>query len=152
MKILEIAEFVNDLYDHKITKLEANKRMLMAFQEKVEAEFSENISKVVGAPVSPSQVDFSVPTFVIEAVNELIEKHKVSGGKSFTIKQEEILKLVIKKAKDSGEKKVTKKVVFDKKWLDFEDTFRSYGWGVKYNSPDYTENSFPPYFEFFPKE
>lgn len=100
-------------------------------------------------PIKPSQVikkkKDGIPDYVIESFNELIAKH--FDGSSSTIKQDEILSVILSKMLEGS----SRQDVFDNHWLDVEDIFRKAGWEVNYDKPAYNE-SYPATFEFKPKK
>lgn len=99
-------------------------------------------------PIKPSQVikkkKDSIPDYVIESFNELIAKH--FNGSSSTIRQDEVLSLILSKMP-----RYSRQNVFDNNWLDVEDIFRKAGWQVNYYKPAYNGSSYPATFEFEPK-
>jgi len=96
-------------------------------------------------PITPKEAreakNFSIPDFIIEAVNTLIVKNmKVTKTKSYsTVIQDEIIAEAIKIQK-SQNIILTRNEIFDNSWLDFEDTFRAEGWKVVYDKPGYNED------------
>ena len=97
-------------------------------------------------PITPKQaldnVEKAFPDFVFEAVNNCINRHYF-GKSSFTIKQDEILKEILKLAPEE----TTHKEVFDKHWMDFEEAYRKAGWEITYDSPAWDE-SYDAFFKF----
>lgn len=97
-------------------------------------------------PIRPDQVDelksAQIPEEVFKAFNELIAKHW--SGHSARVAQDDVIALIIQKIGDS----ITRDAVFERKWLDVEQSYRAMGWTVKYNSPSYGDNDFPSYFMF----
>lgn len=86
-------------------------------------------------PIGPDDVQKSIPDFVIEAVNELInEKHKDGG---FNILQSLIKDRIMSKTEQD----------FDWAWMDFEPIYRNAGWNVSYDKPAYCE-TYEAYFTF----
>ena len=81
-----------------------------------------------------------VPDFVIEAVNELINKHWRDGG--FSIKQSVIVTALLAKHGN-----VTREQVFEQKWLDFEQAFMQRGWRVRHSKGTWGEAN-SAYFHF----
>lgn len=96
-------------------------------------------------PLSPDEVVYNIPDFVIETVNQMI-KNKYRG-KSFTFKAKELIEL----GRSTG-KAGTNKDWFGEKWMDFEDLYRDMGWKVKYEQPSYGDSNFDAYYEFTPKK
>lgn len=95
-------------------------------------------------PISPDEVVYDIPEFVIEAVNKLIAKN--FRGNSFTIKQKDIVKEICDNNTD-----VTSQQIYDNKWMNFEDIYREAGWKVSYDKPGFNE-SYDATFEFKPKK
>ena len=97
-------------------------------------------------PITPDEVKHSIPDFIIEAVNNLIQEKW--DGHSAVITQDEILDLVTCDETDWGDNsKPTRKKVFDKGWLDFEPIYRNVGWNVEYDKPGFNE-TYKAYFKF----
>lgn len=96
-------------------------------------------------PLSPhdimDNIEKIIPTFVIEAVNNLLIK-KFRGGE-VTIKQLEIME-EIKRLSD-----ITSTEVYLNKWMDFEEVYNKNGWIVNYDKPGYDEN-YDAFFTFKP--
>tara|TARA_R110000772_G_scaffold101997_2_gene202595 strand:+ start:128 stop:472 length:345 start_codon:yes stop_codon:yes gene_type:complete len=106
-------------------------------------------------PISPDEImdnlESIIPSFVIEAVNNLL-KDKYRGGRT-SIKAkdiiEEALRLSVLKV-DSV--KVTREMIYDKKWMDFETIYRANGWKVSFEKSTYGDTNFDSYYEFLPKK
>lgn len=99
--------------------------------------------KVIGA-ITPQEIldnlDKIIPQVVFDAVNELLaEKYR---GSQISIKQKEIITRI-----QRLDKKLTDKVIFDNKYMDFEKVYRESGWVVGYDKPAYSE-SYDAYFTF----
>ncbi len=96
-------------------------------------------------PLTPQEVakqkQESIPDEVITIVNELLVKHWSNITKQATIKQDEIVSLIVDRLE------VEREHVFESGWLDFETIFRSHGWEVTHDQPGYNE-SYDAYFEF----
>lgn len=96
-------------------------------------------------PISPDDIvnnlENIIPSVVIQAVNELL-KDKYRGTGPVTIKQDEIVDKVI-----GLDGSLTRQVIFEKKYLDFEELYRKNGWTVVYDKPAYNE-SYAATFEF----
>lgn len=75
----------------------------------------------------------TLPNAVLSSFNELITQEW--NGSSATIKQDDVVALMVKKGLDREE-------IFDKGWLDGKA-----GWSVKYDKPGYNE-SYDPNFTF----
>lgn len=104
-------------------------------------------------PISPDDVKLEdkIPWYIIEAVNDFIkERYNPSSKSSFTIEQDEILKLAFDKCENDYEYESFedfKRRIFDAKQLDFEDLYSKAGWKVEYDKPGYCE-SYNAYFKF----
>lgn len=94
-------------------------------------------------PISPKEVTHTIPDFIIEAVNDLINEKW--DGKEAVIYQDEILERVSSDEHDSD--KPSRQTIFDNNWLDFEDLYRKQGWKVIYDKPAYYEN-YKAFFKF----
>lgn len=68
------------------------------------------------------------PEFIIEVLNEMIDEYYHPDG--FILSQDDVIAVIM--AKNGS---VTRQEVFDRKWLNFERVFRSYGWDVQYVKP-----------------
>lgn len=94
-------------------------------------------------PITPkealSQIDTTKPDGVYEAFNELIVKHLDNG--TAIIQQKDVAKLIAKK---TGK---TQKEIFEKGWLNVEESYRKMGWKVSYDNPAFNE-TYEPTFEF----
>jgi hypothetical protein len=89
----------------------------------------------------------AIPSFVLQAVNELLAARLTNGKASFN--QNELIDAAIALGRAQGGLMDAdgRNVFFDKGWLNIEELYESYGWEVTYTKPDYTE-SFPAYFTF----
>lgn len=98
---------------------------------------AESESKV--KPISPqeAQTQYSVPDFVIEAVNELLIE-RLGDKRYLMLKLGEVRNAIIKHSSTDA---------FDKRWLDFEPLFQKSGWKVSYDGPGYNE-SYEGFYEF----
>lgn len=100
-------------------------------------------------PISPDEVmsnlENIIPNSIILAVNQLlIEKYRGNGEVS--IKQKDIIERAI-----SIDETLTSNIIFEKKYMDFEDLYRKSGWSVLYDKPSYRE-SYDAYFTFNKKK
>lgn len=99
-------------------------------------------------PISPKDLNVkpeeSFPSFVIEAVNNLLKKN--FRGRSLTIKQKDIVSEMLRLNPETN-----KDEIIENHWLDFEKVFSKNGWKVDYESPD-RGDSFDSYFTFTPKK
>jgi len=84
-----------------------------------------------------------IPGEVFEAFNELIAASYSSG--SATIKQDDVIALVIKKLI------CTRDDIFVKHWLDVEKVYEQAGWEVYYDKPGHNE-SYAATFTFSEKD
>jgi len=100
-------------------------------------------------PITPKEaidyIEKSFPDFVVEAVNNCINKHYF-GKSSFTIKQSTIEDEILKLAPEG----TTRQEIFDKHWLDFEKKYSKFGWKVRYDKPSWDEH-YDSFYEFKPK-
>lgn len=94
-------------------------------------------------PISPNDVTAAkakqVPPEVIKVFNDEIVRNWT--GRSASVKQKDVLHKI---CEATGQRS---SVVFENKWMDIEDLFRSAGWVVTYDSPSYCE-SYDPYWVF----
>jgi hypothetical protein len=97
-------------------------------------------------PITPEEViaNYTLPDSVIQGVNEMIQE--TWDAKRAHIKQDALIKKIL-----SIDKELTRKVLFEKNYLDIEDTYRKLGWAVEHYSPDRDEN-FESYFIFKKKK
>ena len=84
-------------------------------------------------PISPSDVKKFIPDFIIETVNKLIVE-KWDGDKAIIL-QDDIMDIV--SSNYTNINKHSRREVFDKVWLDFEQLYRKKGWDVEYDGPRY---------------
>lgn len=100
-------------------------------------------------PIKPDEVvgfklpEKIIPEEVIESVNELIARNW--QGKSARLDQYTLVDLIKTKLK-----LIDDKLIYENRWLDFEDMYRESGWNVVYNKPAYYE-TFSPSFMFTKK-
>jgi hypothetical protein len=95
-------------------------------------------------PLSPDEVSYEIPDFVIEAVNTLIKR--TYRGSTFTIKAKDI----IAEGRKTGICD-TEKDWYNEKWMDFEDIFNEHGWKVTHSQPSRGDSDFDAYYTFKPK-
>lgn len=99
--------------------------------------------------ISPDEIiqnlDKIIPPAIFEAVNQLLmEKYRGTG--QVIIKQKDIIEKAI-----SIDETLTSSIIFEKKYMDFEDMYRKSGWLVSYDKPAYDEN-YDAYFVFNKKK
>lgn len=100
-------------------------------------------------PVTPEEAsnrkENFIPEFVIEAFNELIIKGFINN--TVTIRQDAIIDLIKEKAGSNKylNKDLISSEILENKWLNIEDTYRKYGWGVYYDRPGYNEDYHPTF-------
>ncbi len=94
-------------------------------------------------PIRPEEVTYNIPDFVIKAVNFLIQEKW--NGEEAIIKQDEIMGLI--SSNDPDDDKPSRREIYDRHWLDFEDLYREAGWFVMFDKPAYNEN-YDAYFQF----
>lgn len=91
-------------------------------------------------PIEPSEVADKkaegIPSFVIEAFNQLIAKNYNSGSAKVT-QTEAVNKIV--ELSGTNEKEIRGKI-FENHWLDVEDIYRKAGWTVEFDKAGYCEN------------
>jgi len=102
----------------------------------------------MSGPIKPSDVvelkrKVVIPEKVFDAFNELIAKYWTGSSARFT--QDEVMRLVLKKFARTNN--VTRRSVYDNRWLDVEPIYREAGWKVVYDRPGYNE-SYEPTFAF----
>lgn len=87
-----------------------------------------------------------IPSFVIEAVNKLLNKHW--NGREAIITQNEIIDAIkVPSEYQEIEANDFRGIIFDNNWLDFEPLYRKKGWSVEYDKPGYCED-YEAYFKF----
>jgi hypothetical protein len=88
-----------------------------------------------GEPIKPSEVaekkGKNIPKEVSDVFNELIVKEY--NGSSATIRQDEVVKLLVKKGLKESE-------ILKNRLLDVEDVYRKAGWKVEYDKPGFNED------------
>lgn len=96
-------------------------------------------------PITPQecgeQAGSNIPEFVIEAVNNLLQK-SYRKGRTVTLRQDDIMAEILRLNIN-----VTREQVFSEGWMDFEPVFERAGWKVTYDKPGYNE-SYPATFDF----
>lgn len=94
-------------------------------------------------PITPEEIqeEATMPDAVITVVNDLIRIHW--DGDQAVILQKDIVSTLM------DEMKITRKEIFDKKYLNIEATYKKAGWTVSYDKPGYNE-SYQPSFTFKP--
>jgi hypothetical protein len=94
-------------------------------------------------PISPDEIADAkvtqIPASVIEAFNKLLALN-FSGGAA-RVKQDDVIAEIMLTTQ------LTRREIIDKGYLNVEEVFRSAGWKVKYDKPDWTE-TYPAVFEF----
>lgn len=88
----------------------------------------------------------SIPSFVIEAINSLLIE-KVNQHGYAKLYQDDIIAKILEADAEwtdptngSIHIKVDRNMIFEKRWLDFEDLFNEVGWHVTYDQPGYNES------------
>lgn len=87
-----------------------------------------------------------IPEFIFETVNELLFD-KWNGEKAIILQEDIISSIKRPSEYEDLSKNDFEDKIYARHWLDFEESYRSKGWRVKYYKPSYNEN-FRPYFEF----
>jgi hypothetical protein len=100
-------------------------------------------------PITPDEImgelENIIPQSIILAVNELLtEKYRGTGDVS--IKQKDIIERAI-----LIDETLTSNIIFEKKYMDFEELYKKSGWSVSYDKPAYNEN-YDAYFIFNKKK
>lgn len=91
-------------------------------------------------PIGPDEAKRSIPEFVIEAVNELINEKCDPEKRSFIIRQSEVEARIKSKIEQD----------FELPWLDFEPLYREAGWVVEYDKPCIGD-TYEAFYRFTPK-
>lgn len=99
--------------------------------------------EVKRGPVSPLEAaelkTEQIPDEVFIVFNGLIAQNLMYGRSN--VKQKEVVAQL-------KEQDMSRKDIFDKRWLDIEDSYRAEGWQVTYSSPSYGDTGFDPYYTF----
>jgi hypothetical protein len=100
-------------------------------------------------PITPDEImgklENIIPQSIILAVNELLtEKYRGTGDVS--IKQKDIIERAI-----LIDETLTSNIIFEKKYMDFEELYKKSGWSVSYDKPAYNEK-YDAYFIFNKKK
>ena len=86
-------------------------------------------------PIRPEECENGeLPDFVIIGTNNCVNKHYHNGTSHFL--QDDLIDEILEVAPDY----VTRQMLFDKYWLDVEETYRKVGWKVEYDKPGYNES------------
>src|SRR5262249_43741076 len=84
-----------------------------------------------GVPITPSQAEASktgsIPSFVIDAVNELLS----AVGRRATLQQKDVIAAILRHAPEG----TPKKELFEKHWPHSDPVSRPAGGNVKYDKP-----------------
>ena len=95
-------------------------------------------------PIKPSDVarakTETLPDAVIESFNELIALRW--DGEVSHFRQEDVVERILEKIPGFN-----RRTIFDRGWLDVEDTYREQGWSVTYDRPGFNE-TYEPTFTF----
>lgn len=87
-------------------------------------------------PFSPAEAKANkihhIPDEVFEVVNNLLFKNY--NDSSITILQDQVVTEICKRMD------ISRQLIFDNKWLDFEDVYRKQSWDVDYNKRLYYED------------
>lgn len=94
-------------------------------------------------PIRPSDVNITIPDFVIVIVNEFIKKEW--DGEEARILQKDIVNEIV--ARYTGMEDITSQTIYRNHWLDFEGLYREAGWKVEYDKPAFNE-FYEPIFVF----
>jgi hypothetical protein len=94
-----------------------------------------------GRPIKPAEVaafkSASIPPEVFDAFNELIAESWT--GSRAVVMQSQAVKRVQSKLE------VSTVQLFERGWMDVEDSYRAVGWRVEYDKPGYCETYEPNY-------
>jgi hypothetical protein len=105
------------------------------------AEMESSVVK----PITPDDVvgrkEASIPSFVLEAFNDLIGGNW--NGHESTFKQSEVVAEILKRAPPE----TTSGMLYERRWLDVEPIYERAGWIVVYDKPAYCE-TYPATFTF----
>ena len=106
-------------------------------------------------PITPDEVIQEIPDWVIEGANNCIKNHWVEINKRSHFTQDELINEITKvyerEHPDQDELKYLRSMLFDKHYLDIEETYKKVGWKVEYDKPAYFEN-YEPNFTFYKKK
>jgi hypothetical protein len=101
------------------------------------------MERTMPGPISPDKIGEAkgevYPSFVFDAFNELIAQDYSNGYA--TVKQNDVIDRILDKQGISGEMvKAARQEIFNKGWLNVEETYRAVGWKVEYDKPGYNES------------
>jgi hypothetical protein len=86
-------------------------------------------------PISPDDIakakSENIPDEVFEVVNRLLAL-KYTHGRATILQEDIVFELC--------ERGLSRNVIFNKGYLNFEEAYRSKGWNVKYDKPAYCED------------
>lgn len=87
-------------------------------------------------PITPKDANTKrlelIPDVVFEAVNELIVE-QIGSSQSVTLTQTEVVNRILSKSD------ISRNVIFDKHYLDFEEVYTDAGWKVTFDKAAYYE-------------
>lgn len=90
--------------------------------------------KQVITPITPAQVSRKkaklIPEAILNIFNEEIAKD--FDGQSATVSQDQVVSRLVAKGFIRDE-------IFDNKWLDIEEAYKTAGWNVRYDKPGFNE-------------
>ena len=97
-----------------------------------------------GWPIRPGDIDgfrtSSIPPFVFDAFNELIEEN-YSDGEAL-VKQDKAIAAITKRMKGGRD------AIFENFWLCVEGAYRKEGWWVTFDKPGNDEEPYEPFYVF----
>jgi hypothetical protein len=90
-------------------------------------------------PLSPDEakVKHAIPDQVIEAFNEMILRNL--DGRVAIVNQEDVVSLIREKMK-AARPDFNRREIFQERWLNVEEIYRSKGWQVEYDKPGFNES------------
>lgn len=75
-----------------------------------------------------------IPDYVFDAVNALLCKEVEAPGQAIRLSQNQIIDEIIRRNPT-----ITRSVIFERGYLNFEPAYRAQGWHVTYDKPGYCE-------------
>lgn len=94
---------------------------------------------MAGTPISPLEAlkasEKAIPEQVFDAFNEMLTENLTRGRRSVSasFKESEVVARIVAKG-------ISKKELYERRWLDVESHYRKLNWTVDHDQPGYNES------------